>query len=172
MSQAISSTMVPISGRIEDELYQWFISLQFEGARTNSDKLREALKELKRQHDGARDPATAHAWFQDLTTPLRHELARVDRDELAHSEVMSALIEHISAMAGMLLSARPGNKDEAAVIEEQIVRRAFAMTEALLRQAVTASAAAFDPDVVRRHCERTVELATLIKLATTGEKHG
>lgn len=172
MTPGMSGSMVPISGRIEDDLYQWFISLQFEGAKTNSDKLREALKELKRQHDGARDVATAHGWFQNLTGPLRQDLSRVDRDELAHSEVMSALIEHISAMAATLISARPQNKEDASVIEEQLVRRAFAMTEALLRQAVTTSAAAFDAGVVRRHCERTVELAKLIDLANTGEKHG
>lgn len=172
MTQGISGAMVPISGRIEDDLYQWLISLQFEGARTNSDKLREALKELKWQHDGTHNVATALTWFQNLTGPLRQELSRVDRDELTHSEVMSVLIEHVSAMASTLISSRPQNQDEASLIEEQLVRRAFAMTEALLRQAVTTTAAAFDPGVVRRHCGRTVELAKLINIANTGEKHG
>lgn len=172
MSQNISGAMVPISGRIEDDLYQWFISLQFEGAKTNSDKLREALKELKSQHDGASDVVKAHAWLQNLVQPLRQGLSTVDRDELAHSEVMSILIEHLASMAATLISSRPQTRDEAAQVEEQLVRRAFAMTEALLRQAVTSSAAAFDPEVIRRHCQRTVELAQLINLARTGEKNG
>jgi hypothetical protein len=164
--------MVPISGRIEDDLYQWFISLRYEGAKTNSDKLREALKELKSQHDGAADMVAALSWFQNLSRPLRDGLARVDRDELAHSEVMSALIEHVAAMAAMLVSSRPQNREEAAQVEEQLVRRAFSMTEALLRQAVTPAAAAFEPAVVRKYGERTIELAKLINVATTGEKNG
>ena len=162
MSQNISNSMVPISGRIEDDLYQWFISLQFEGAKTNSDKLREALKELKRQHDGTSDFVTAQAWFQNLCKPLRQRLALVDRDEKLHSEVMAVLIEHITALAATLISAQPQTKEQTVQLEEQLVRRSFAMTEALLRQAVTSSAAAFDPSVMRRHCERTVELAKLI----------
>ena len=164
--------MVPISGRIEDDLYQWFISLQFEGAKTNSDKLREALKELKSQYDGSRDVVTALTWMQGLAKPLRQALSLVDRDEQTHSEVMSILIEHITSMAAMLVSSRPRTRDEAAQVEEQLVRRGFAMTEALLRQAVTSSAAAFDPGVVRKHCGRTVELSKLINLANKGEKHG
>jgi hypothetical protein len=172
MSQGISGSMVPISGRIEDDLYQWFIALQFDGAKTNSDKLREALKELKQQHDGATDIVTAQRWFQNLSAPLRQQLSIVDRDEHAHSEVMSALLDHVTAMAATVIASRPQTGEEAARIEEQLVRRAFAMTEALLRQAVTPSAAAFDSSVVRRHCGRTVELATLINTTTKGEKNG
>lgn len=172
MTQPISGSMVPISGRIEDDLYQWFISLQFEGAKTNSDKLREALKELKQQHDGAHDFITALTWFQNLAKPLRQSLSVVDRDEQVQSEVMSLMIEHIATMAATLIAARPQTRAEAAQVEEQLVRRGFAMTEALLRQAVTPSAAAFDPDVVRRHSGRAIELANLINVANTGEKNG
>lgn len=169
MTDHFSGAMVPLSGRIEDELYQWFISLRFEGAKTNSDRLREALKELKSQYDGTRDPVTAHTWFQSLARPLRESLARIVRDELAHSDVMSSLMEHVGAMAAALLSSRPQTRDEAVQLEELMVRHTFAMTEALLRQAVTPSASAFDPSVVRKHCERTVELAKLVHL-TTKEK--
>lgn len=172
MSQSAYGTMVPISGRIEDELYQWFVSLQYEGARTNSDKLREALKELKQQHDGAQDAVSAHGWLQLLAQPLSQALAQIERDEAEHSEVLSSLIGHVVAMAATILASRPQNKQEAAQVEEQLVRRAFAMAEALLRQAVTPSAAAFSPDVVRRHGARTVELAKLIDQASTGEHHG
>ena len=154
--------MVPVSGRIEDDLYNWFVSLQYEGAKTNSDKLREALRELRDQHMGTADAVTAATWLQKLAAPLRHALSVLDRDEMVHSEVMTLLVEHITSMAATVISARPRTKEEARQIEEQLVRRGFAMTEALLRQAVTPSAAAFDPQVVRRHCDKAVELAKLI----------
>lgn len=168
MSQG-GRTMVPVSGRIEDDLYAWFVSLQYEGAATNSDKLREALKELRSQHAGAEDTVTALAWLQKLAAPLRQNLSILDRDAAMHSEVMTLLVEHVTAMAAMVIAARPQNGGEARQLEEQLVRKGFAMTEALLRQAVTPSAAAFDPKVVRRHCERSVELAAFINL---GEKDG
>lgn len=172
MSYGTSNTMVPISGRIEDDLYQWFISLQYDGAKSNSEKLREALKELKLQHDGTHDFVTALAWFQNVVKPLRQSLSVVERDEMAHSEVMALLVDNVSALAATLISSRPKTLAEATQIEEQLVRRSMALTEALLRQGVTPSAAAFDDSVVRRHSTRTVEIASLINQATTGGHHG
>lgn len=162
MSDNLGRTMVPISGRIEQNLYDWLVSLQYDGAKTNSDKLREALKELRNQHLGVSDAVTASAWIQQLAAPLRHSLAVLDREKGAHSEVVTLLVEHIIAMAASIISARPASTEDACQLEEQLVRRGFALTEALLRQAVTPSAAAFDPEVVRRHSGKAVELAKFI----------
>lgn len=172
MSAHLSGAMIPLSGRIEDELYQWFISLEYPGAKSNSDKLREALKELRLQHEATADFIKAQTWLQNKTEALRQSLAIIDRDARAHSEIFSIMNEHIATMAATLLSARPHSTTEAAQIEEQLVRRAMALTEALLRQALTSEAAAFDPDVIRRHVGRSVELATLINSSKTGENNG
>lgn len=172
MSQISSSAMVPLSGRIEDDLYQWFISLDYEGAKSNSDKLREALKELRLQNEASADFVKAQAWLQGMTDRLRRSLAIVDRDEMAHSEVVTALIDHVMAMTATLISARPASAAEAAQIEEQLVRRAMALTETLLRQALTPGAAAFAPDVIRRHIGRSLELAMLIHQNKEGDGNG
>jgi hypothetical protein len=50
----------------------------------------------------------------------------------------------------------------AVAIEDALVRRVFGVTEALLRQAVTTSAAAYEPTVVRRHAKQTIELSRLL----------
>lgn len=168
----MSQAMVPISGRIEDDLYQWFISLEYQGAKTNSDKLREALKELRGQHEASADFVKAQAWMHSMAHPLRQSLSVLERDQAVHSEVMASLIEHVIAMAALVLSGRPDTTEQAVQIEEQLVRRAIGMTEALLRQALTPSAAAFDHDVVRRHSARITELATLINQARKGESNG
>lgn len=171
MSNSFSGAMVPLSGRIEDDLYQWFISLEYVGAKSNSDKLREALKELRLQHDAASDAVKAQAWLQTKTESLRKSLIVIDRDESAHSEVFASLIDHVVSMSATLISAKPSNLQQAAQIEEQLVRRALTLTEALLRQALTPSAAAFDPDVIGRHIKRTVELANLIHPTTKGDSN-
>lgn len=171
MSNSFSGAMVPLSGRIEDDLYQWFISLEYVGAKSNSDKLREALKELRLQHDAASDAVKAQAWLQTRTDSLRKSLIVIDRDESAHSEVFASLIDHIVSMSATLISAKPANLQEAAQIEEQLVRRALTLNEALMRQALTPSAAAFDPEVIHRHIKRTVELANLIHPTTKGDSN-
>jgi len=172
MSRLPSGSMVPLSGRVEDDLYQWFISLEYVGAKSNSDKLREALKELRLQHEASGDFVKAQAWIQGMTDRLRQSLAVIDREEMAHSEVFTLLVDYGVTMAATLISARPADAAEAAQIEEQLVRRAMALTEALLRQALTPGAAAFDPEVIRRHIGRSLELATLINSNKKGDGNG
>jgi hypothetical protein len=158
------STMETLAGRVPADLYQWFAALQVEGATTNSDKLRGLLAQMKRQYDGSFDYVAAQSWFRDLTAPLRLSLGALERDAGAHSEVMSSLIEHLCALSALLLSARATTEQEAAATEDALVKRVFAMTEGLLRQAITSRAQAFEPSVVKKHAGNTVELAKIINL--------
>ena len=162
MSQA--TTMEPLSARIPGDLYFWLAQLRVEGATTNSDKLRVLLGQLKRQHDGALDYAAAHAWARDLTGQLRESLVVLEGRGAAHSEVLGAILDHTTAALALIVSHAPKDASQAAKLEDVLVRRSFALCEALLRQAITASAAAHDPEVVRRHVARTVELAASLPL--------
>jgi hypothetical protein len=157
MNQA--TTMEPLSARIPSDLYLWLAQLRVEGATTNSDKLRVLLGQLKRQHDGAFDYTAAHAWARDLTGRLRDALVTMEGRSGTHSDVMAAVLDHTTAALALLVSQAPADQEQAAKLEETLVRRSFALCETLLRQATTASAAAYDPTVVRRHLAGTLELA-------------
>jgi hypothetical protein len=154
--------METVSGRIPDDLYQWFASLQVEGAVTSSDKLRELLAQMKRQHDGSLDLVSAQSWFRDVLTPFRTALGTLERDEGLQSEVVNVIVEHVATLVAVLLSAHPTDKKEATAVEDTLVRRVFGLTESMLRQAVTPRAAGFDPGVVRRYSKQAVELAKLV----------
>lgn len=155
-------TMEPLSARIPSDLYLWLAQLHVEGATTNSDKLRILLSQLKRQHDGALDYVAAHGWARDMTGRLREALVRTEGRTGRHSEVLNVLLEHLTTTLALAVSSAPTDEVEAAKLEDALVRRSFALCEALLRQATTASAAAYDPAVVRRHTAATIELAATI----------
>ncbi|MFH7041221.1 hypothetical protein ABT392_02765 [Paucibacter sp. JuS9] len=159
---SISPTMEPLSARIPSDLYLWLAQLQVEGATTNSDKLRVLLSQLKRQHDGAFDFVTALAWCRDLAARLRDALATLDNNAGQHSEVLAQSIEHVCHAMALVVSAEAGSIEQARQLEDALVRRSFALNEALLRQAMTPAAAAFDPAVVSRHMATTLQLATAI----------
>jgi hypothetical protein len=154
------TTMEPLSARIPSDLYLWLAQLRVEGATTNSDKLRVLLGQLKRQHDGLFDYSAAHAWVRAITATLRESLVSVEGQSGVHSDVMAAVLEHTTATLAMLVSQTPKDLKQAAKLEELLVRRSFALCETLLRQATTATAAAYDPTVVRRQMLGTVEMAT------------
>ena len=156
-------TMEPLSARIPSDLYLWLAQLQVEGATTNSDKLRVLLGQLKRQHDGAFDYVAAHAWARELTHRLREALVRIEGQEGRHSEVLGSLVEQVTTLMALVISAAPASADDAARLEDALVRRAALLGESLLRQATTASAHAFNPEVVKRHLGTTVELASALK---------
>lgn len=159
----MSLTMEPLSARIPSDLYLWLAQLQVEGATTNSDKLRVLLGQLKRQHDGAFDFVTSLAWCRDLVARLRDSLARLDQSEGQHSEVLQQVLDHSCHAMALLISAQPATAEQAAQLEDALVRRSFALTESLLRQATTRDATAFDPQVVQRHLPTTLQLANAIQ---------
>jgi hypothetical protein len=155
-------TMEPLSARIPSDLYLWLAQLQVDGATTNSDKLRVLLGQLKRQHDGAFDYVAAHGWARELTHRLREALVRIEGNEGRHSEVLNLLVEQVTTLMALVISSAPTSADEAAKLEESLVRRAALLSESLLRQATTSAAHAFDPEVVRRHLVATVEIASTL----------
>lgn len=159
MALSPTPTMEPLSARIPSDLYLWLAQLQVEGASTNSDKLRVLLGQLKRQHDGALDYVTAHAWVRDLMARPREALVRTESRSGRHSEVVSLLLEHATALLALVVSQAPADEKEAARFEEALVKRAFGLCETLLRQGLAPHAAAYDPAVVRRHAAPTIELA-------------
>lgn len=163
-----AATMEPLSARIPSDLYLWLAQLQVEGATTNSDKLRILLGQLKRQHDGALDVVAAHAWTRDLTARLRESLVRTEQASGRHSEVLNAVLDHAVTAMALAVSAAPRDEKQAALLEDALVRRAFGLCEALLRQATTPAAAAYDPEVVRRHMAATIQLASTIQTLQGG----
>jgi hypothetical protein len=159
--------MVPISGRLPDDLYNWLAGLSLEGATTVSDKLRVAVTNLKRMHDGDTDYLDALAMYRDLGRGTRGYIAALERQSGQQSEVLAALMEHLPALLSELNAAQPESLADARRLEAQLVKRTLQLAETLLRQAVTASAAAYDPKVVTHHSARLLELARLIPTNNT-----
>lgn len=170
----LTSTMVPVSGRLPEELYQWLSTLPMEGATTVSDKIRAAVSTLKRLHDGDSEYMGALAMQRDLGRTTRDQIAVLERSTGVHSAVLAAFFEHVPGLIATLNSAQIADAKSARELEEQMVRRLFQLTETMLRQAVTPQAAAFDERVVHKQATRLVDLVQVIisTVAHKGETHG
>jgi hypothetical protein len=159
--------MVPVSGRLPDDLYDWLAALSMDGATTVSDKMRVAVASLKRMQDGDGDYIGALSMYRDLGRGTREHIAALEQQTGQHSEVLAALMEHLPmehlpALIAGLHSAQPTSLAEAKRLEAQLVKRTLQLAETLLRQAVTSQAAAYDPKVIVQNAERLLELARLI----------
>ncbi len=154
--------MVPISGRIPDDLYAWLSTLQLEDATTVSDKLRVAVLHLKRVHEGDTDYLGALSMYRDLGRNTRDQIAQLERESGQHSEVLAALMEHLPALIAMLHSSQISSAHSAKELEAALVRRTLQLAETLLRQAVIGSAAAYDEKVITDNSTRLLEVARLV----------
>lgn len=153
-----TGTMVPISGRLPDDLYHWLSTLPMEGATTVSDKIRAAVSTLKRLHDGDSDYMGALAMQRDLAHTTRDQIAELENSSGVYSAVLAAFVEHVPALIATLNSAQVPDINAARQLEDQLVRRTFQLAEALLRQAVTPNAVAYDERVVHKYAGRFTDL--------------
>lgn len=163
--------MMPLSGRIPDELYQWLATTSFDGATTMSDKLRVAITTLKQLQEGDTDYNGALSMYRDLCGNTRRQLAQMEPKH-GHSEVLSTIIEHAPAISAALTSAQINGLSDARRLEDQLTQRCLQLAESLLRQAITRKARAYDGDVVSRHAAPLVELATMINRQSINEQEG
>ncbi len=159
--------MVPISGRLPDDLYDWLATTQMEDAATVSDKVRVAVAHLRRTYMGDSEYIGALNLYRDLGRSTREAVAKLEVSEQTHSEVLAAFFEHVPALMATLNSAQVPSVEIAKQLESQLARRAMQLAETLLRQAITSQAAAFDGHVVRRHIAQVKELAQLIPQSIT-----
>lgn len=170
-SSKSASSMMPVSGRIPEDLYLWLSTASLEGAVTMSDKLRVAVSTLKRLQDGDADYNGALEMHRDLSQGVRQQLARLEPDH-GHSEVLATILEHAPAIAAALTSAQLDNVADAKRLEDLLVQRCFQMVESLLRQAVTRQARAYDGQVVRKHAPALTELAAIIGKTSESQQEG
>jgi hypothetical protein len=162
---APATSMEPLSARIPGDLYLWLAQLRVEGATTNSDKLRVLLGQLKRQHDGALDyvpqpmpgrgtdgAACASPWSVSEGRP---------GDALGGGGRSS-----ISLTAAWRWSSarRPKDASQAAKVRRRARPKELCPVRDLAATGRHGSAAAHDPEVIRRHVATTVEIAMSLPL--------
>lgn len=163
--------MMPLSGRIPDELYQWLSTASFDGATTMSDKLRVAITTLKQLQEGGTDYNGALSMHRDLCSSTRRQLAQIEPKH-GHSEVLSTILEHAPAISAALTSAQVNGLTDARRLEDQLTQRCLQLAESLLRQAITRKARAYDGEVVSRHSAPLVELANMIHKQSINTQEG
>jgi hypothetical protein len=156
-----SNLMMPVSGRIPEELYQWLSTTPMDGATTVSDKLRVAVTNLKRLQDGDTDYSGALAMHRDFGSNVRRQLAKLE-PEHGHSEVLTTIMEHTPAISAAITSAQINDMHDARKLEDQLTQRSLQLAESLLRQAVTRHSRAYDGNVVINHAQSLIELALII----------
>lgn len=156
--------MQTVSIRLPDDDYQWLLSLEEGSAKTPSEKLRALVQRTRQQEAGLHDPERCSAWMRSLVQPATDALSAIERHQQRHSDLLTAVLEHVPQIMAAILAARlPADSvRECAETEALVAQRCFRLFSAVLRGAVTSNPAAFNGDSYERHMPDIMELAQII----------
>jgi len=159
---------VPLSVRVSESDAAFLAGLDVNGASTPSDKVRALLAEARKRHDGFRDYAGCLAMAHEMMAPTLHLLKDLEKRSRIHSEPVSQLAEWLPETLAFFLTTFPddgehNDLEQIEALEQGVTQRIFRLIQATLRLAVTRECEAYDPLVISRRIEPTLEIAELIR---------
>lgn len=155
--------MQTLSIRIPDEDFHWLLSLPDSGARTPSERLRALIQRVRQQEEELHDPELCTASMRRLIQGFVNELATIEREQQRHSDLLTAIVEHVPAIMALLISCHPAQeREKGKETEAMVAQRCFRLFAALLKGAITSNTATYDGGVYERHLPDIIELAQII----------
>lgn len=149
-----------ISARLSQEDYDFMMAVDWNGARTQSEKLREIIQHVRRETEVGANPGES---FSNAQLTLLPTLTRIKNVESA-GNVHSALIEMVvRALPDIIAALRlPDNASAQELLESEqsIAQYVFRLIDSVMRMGITPTAPCLDPHII--HQEIT-GLAPLMK---------
>lgn len=161
---------VPLSVRVSQADAEFLARVDLDGAATPSDKVRALLADARRRHDGFRDYAGCLAMANEMIAPTMHLLKELEKRCDIHSEPVAQLAEWLPETLAFFLTAFPDDGEandlmQIEALERGLTDRAFRLTQAMMRLAITDECEAYTPTIVADRVEPVLELATRLKAA-------
>ncbi|GAA4892873.1 hypothetical protein [Ferrimonas pelagia] len=119
----------PVSARLDDADYDFLMGIEWNGATTQSEKLRELISFAKLYAEGQRNKEQALALADQLMAPLRQHLAA----QTTPTPLLQQLSVHLPALIAPALLPQQDSADS----EAQILRASEAWLDTLLRLTLT-----------------------------------
>ncbi len=159
---------IPLSVRVPLEDAEFLAQLELEGASTPSDKVRALLADARRRHEGFRDYASCLAMANEMIVPTLNLLKNLEKRSAIHSEPVAKLAEWLPETLAFFLTAFPddgeqNDLEQIEALERGATDRVFRLVQAVLRLGVTRKCQAYDPLVITRRLEPTLELVEVIR---------
>lgn len=156
---------VPLSARVSEADADFIASLEIDGAKTPSDKLRAIIAEARQRQRGHQDYAGALAMMGDLLAPAMRRVRQAEHQEGIHSELLSRVGEWLPEAMAYLVAEGPSaaNATEGlSELERGMADRVFTLMESMLQMGVTRRCPCYDQAVVSQRLEPVLDLARVI----------
>ena len=163
----MASKMVQIGVRIPQEHADFIASLEIEGAKTPSDKLRAIIAQAHRRESGSHDYQASLVSVAELLTPVRNRIRESEMMLEQHSELVGRTLDWLSEMLAFCVASRqalakadtPENLER---FEAQLADRLFRQIESTLQLGVTERSPCYNPKIIAKKVTPVLDLASII----------
>jgi hypothetical protein len=166
--------MQTLSIRIPDDDFHWLLSLDMDGAKTPSEKLRAILARNRQLDTGLTHPETCAAWLRELSRPLADAITARERQSNLRSDILAAAFEWVPRIMASLVAVSPAialEDTQAQEIEAMLAQQCFRLLATLLRVGITSTPATYDRHVLDKYIAEVSEIAAIISTIKGKESH-
>lgn len=165
----MTNKSIPLSVRISQEDAEFIASLELEGAKTPSDKVRAiiaAARQRQRQQQG--DSYSSNLiTSQEMLNGARRHIKEIEHRYQMHSELISRLFDWIPETTAFLATAIPENSDQEGgkalqQLEKGLIRRTATLMQSVLQLGVTKQCPCYDEYLMEKHLQPVLDIAELI----------
>jgi len=164
---------VPISVRISHEDAEFIAQLQIDGAVSPSDKVRNIIKEAKKQNEQIINYESCLKIARETLKELTQQVKASEMEQKQHSELVNIFNDWITESYAYIVSAK-NEIDEGNIclsqLEEGISERVFRLFEVVGRLGVTSKAPCYDKNIITKGFLSILELNQLVNQRREKEK--
>ncbi|MGL1936051.1 MAG: hypothetical protein OCD01_13570 [Fibrobacterales bacterium] len=165
----MSQKTISMSLRVSQEDADFLVSLNINGAKTPSDKLRAIISKARQQTQGTESFGSALEFIQSLTVDITNKIKDLEQARSMHSDLVNTysdwLIDAMASFINLQSSKDIDDKDfDLNTIEESMNKRVMRLFESVMRMSITDSAPCYDPAIIKKSIGPTLELLKVIQL--------
>jgi len=155
---------IPFSVRLPQEDAEFIASLEIDGAKTPSDKIRAIIKKAHDEEKADKNYQNILRKVQEITIPALDKLREEELKKGENSELVRILSEWISETFAFFISSLSEEKKGVNLkkLEEGIADRIFSLFERVMRMGVTSNAPCYNKEIVKEHLTPILELTSII----------
>ncbi|MEM8839180.1 MAG: hypothetical protein AAGE89_13880 [Pseudomonadota bacterium] len=158
-----------LSVRVDDDDAAFLASMQIDGARTPSEKLRALLRIEQRRQKGTRDAEEATEMFRDSLRPTRRRIRKMEAETEMRSDFLKKVYDHLPEVAGAAL-AGPNEEDreksgQLRALEKSAIDEVFDFMQDIIELGLSPKNRVYETDYFLERVEILFRYGELIDLS-------
>lgn len=163
----MSTKSIPLSVRIAHEDAEFIASLEIEGAKTPSDKVRAIITNARLRQQQGDSYALSLSSNQEMLAAAQQRCKELEHRYQMHSELPSRLFdwlpETFAFLATTLQTTTDKNGDEVLrQLETGLMRRTATLMQSVLQLAITQRCPCYDEELMEKQLQQVLEIARVI----------